>query len=346
VPAEAGLDATAFGAAPIGTGPYHLVEYKQGEKAVFARNDTYWGTAPLNAGAEVRIGLDANTQLQQTIAGQLDLMGDFIPPGAFNATVNDPSLAGRIQRRTDVATFYLSMDTSAPDSPLSNVKVRQAINHAVDKANLVKIQNGRGGPANCILPPAMPGYDASCDPYPYDVEKAKSLMTEAGQAAGFKTKLYTDPSELSKTQAEAVQADLAKIGITVEIVLQEFDVLIGTITVPHQAPLVMIGWFQDFPDPSDFFDPVLSCATAVEGGFNNAWYCNKSIDALSAAALAEQDDTTRLAMYQDIQNKIMADAPWVPTVLSETVEVVSARVSGTYLHPVYPFDLRTIAVKE
>ncbi len=346
IPAEAGLDAVAFGAAPIGTGPYHLVEYKPGEKAVFARNESYWGPAPLNAGAEIRIGLDANTQLQQAITGQLDLMGDFIPPGAFNATVNDPTLKDRIHRRTDVAVFYVSIDTSAPNSPLSDVKVRQAMNHAVDRANLVKVQNGRGGPANCILPPAMPGYDASCDPYPYDVAKATALMAEAGQSAGFSTKLYTDPSELSKTMAEAVQADLAKIGITVEIVLQEFDVLIGTITVPHQAPLVLIGWFQDFPDPSDFFDPILSCATAVEGGFNTAWYCNEAVDALSAAALAEQDDVTRIGLYQDIQDRIMADAPWIPTVLSETVEVVSDRVSGTYLHPVYSFDLRTIAVEE
>jgi ABC-type transport system substrate-binding protein len=343
VPAEAGQDATAFGAAPIGTGPYHLVSYAQGDKAVFARNDSYWGTAPLNAGAEIRVGLDATGELEQVIAGELDLMGDQIPPGTYTATVNDPTLTDRIQRRTDVAVFYLSMDTTAPDSPLSNVKVRQAMNHAVDKANLVKIQNGRGGPAGCIFPPNLPGHDPSCDPYPYDVAKAQALMAEAG-VTGFSTQLYTDPSDLSKAWAESIQADLAKIGITVDIVLQEFDVLLGTIVVPHQAPLVLIGWFQDFPDPSDFVDPILSCKTAVEGGANGAWYCNPEVDALAAQALAEQDDATRLAMYQDIQKRIMADAPWVPTVLSETVEVVSGRVSGSYLHPVYPYDLRTIAV--
>lgn len=346
VPAEAGLDAVAFGAAPVGTGPYHLVEYKPGEKAVFARNASYWGTPPLNAGVEIRVGLDADTQLQQVLANQLDLMGDFLPAGSYTATVEDPALQGRIHRRTDVATFFMSMDTAAPDSPLSNVLVRRAISHAIDKANLVKLQNGRGGPANCILPPAMPGHDPSCNPYPYDVAAAKALMAEAGQSAGFSTKLYTDTSDLSKSQVEAIQTDLAAIGITAEIVLQEFDVLLGTITVPHQAPMVMIGWFQDFPDPSDFFDPILSCATAVEGGFNLAWYCNPEVDALGAAALAEQDDTKRIAMYQDIQNRVMADAPWVPTVLSETVELASERVSGTYLHPVYPFDLRTIAVSE
>ncbi len=346
VPAEAGLDATAFGAAPIGTGPYHLVSYVQGDKAVFARNDSYWGTAPLNDGAEILIGIDAQTQLQRVIAGELDLMGDQIPPGSYTATVDDPTLAEQIHRRTDVAINYVSMDTSAPDSPLSNAKVRQAISHAIDRNNQVRLYNGRGGPASCILPPGMPGHDPACDPYPYDPAKAQTLLAEAGFAGGFSTKLYTYSGELSEAQAEAIQQDLAKVGITVEVVIQEFDVLLGTITVPHQAPMVMIGWFQDFPDPSDFIDPILSCATAVDGGANLSWYCNEEIDAMSAQALAEQDDATRIAMYQDIQRRIMADAPWAPTTWSETVELVSKRVSGTYLHPVWPYDLRTIAVTE
>lgn len=346
VPAEAGLDATAFGAAPIGTGPYHLVSYVQGDKAVFARNEAYWGPAPLNAGAELHLGIDGVTQLQRVIAGELDLMGDQIPPGSYNATINDPNLAEQIHRRTDVAVNYVSLDTSAPDSPLSNVLVRQAINHAIDKDNQVRLNNGRGGPAHCILPPGMPGYDPTCQPYPYDVAKAQALMTQAGHADGFATQLFTYSGEQSEAQAEAIQADLAKINIDVEVVIQEFDVLLGTIAVPHQAPMVLIGWFQDFPDPSDFIDPILSCAAAVEGGANISWYCNEEIDALSAAALAEQDDATRIAMYQDIQKRIMADAPWVPTTLNETVELVAERVSGTYLHPVYPYDLRSIAVGE
>jgi ABC-type transport system substrate-binding protein len=192
----------------------------------------------------------------------------------------------------------------------------------------------------------MPGYDPNCKPYALDIDKAKALMAEAGVTA-FSTKVYTDTTDLSKALAEAIQQDLAKIGITVEIVQQEFSVLLGTISTMHQAPMVLIGWFQDFPDPSDFIDPILSCAASVPGGANAAWYCNESIDTLAAAALAEQDDATRITMYQDIQNKIMADAPWAPTTLSETVIVSSDRIGGgNPLHPVYPYDLRIVTVKE
>jgi ABC-type transport system substrate-binding protein len=346
IPKDSPMDATEFAKNPIGTGPYHLSEYTQGQRASFALNDSYWGDRPMNGGVEMRVNVDDQTQLQQAIAGQLDLMGDPVPPGSFTATVNDPTLEGRIHRRIDVAIFYLAMDTSAPGSPLSEVKVRQAFNHAVDKDNLVRIANGRGGPAHCILPPAMPGHDPACKPYTLDLTKASSLMAEAGQAGGFSTKLYTDTTDLSKAWAESIQADLAKINVQVELVLQDWDVLLGTITTPHEAPMVLIGWFQDFPDPSDFVDPILSCATAVPGGANSSWYCNEEVDALAAAALGEPDDAKRIAMYQDIQNRIMADAPWVPTTFSETVEVVSARVAGTYLHPVYPFDLRPISVGE
>lgn len=347
IPAESGLDATAFGKAPIGTGPYHLASYQQGSLATFTANQDYWGTPAKNGGVEIRIGIDPNTQLQQAQANQLDLMGDQLPAGAFTATVNDPTLKDRILRRTDVALFYVTMDTSGPNKALANVKVRQAINHAIDKENLVKVQNGRGGPINCILPPNMPGFDPTCNPYPYDVEKAKALMTEAGFGDGFKTQIYTDTTDLSKAMVESIQQDLSKLGITAEIVQQEWSVLLGTISTPHEAPMVYVGWFQDFPDPSDFIDPILSCASAVAGGANASWYCNEANDALSAQALSEQDDATRLTMYQDLQKKIMADAPWVPGTLSETVVLSSDRVIGfNPLHPVYPFDLRNVTVTE
>jgi ABC-type transport system substrate-binding protein len=158
--------------------------------------------------------------------------------------------------------------------------------------------------------------------------------------------MYSDTTEISKVSTLAIQQDLAKIGITVKLVPQDFDVLLGTITVPHQAPLVFIGWFQDFPDPSDFFDPTLSCATAVPGSFNTAGYCNKAVDELGAKAIAEQDDTARLAMYGEIQKMVMADAPWAPVFFNESVILTSDRVIGNPLHPTYPNDLPRIDVKE
>jgi peptide/nickel transport system substrate-binding protein len=346
VPKElAGDDTTAFSAAPVGTGPFYLASYKKGEIAVFKKNPFYWQPGvPKVDTAEYRLQVDPNTQLQQVQAGQLDIMGNELPAGAYTATVKDPAYKDQIVRSALVATNYLAIDGSGPNKALADVRVRRAISHAIDKQNQIKVANGRGVEAHCIFPPQMVAFDTACNPYPYDVEKAKALMKEAGYEKGFKTQLFTDTTDLSKAYATAIVQDLGDIGIQAELVPQDFNVLIGTISTPHQAPLVYIGWFQDFPDPSDFIDPILSCATAVKGGSNASWYCNKSVDELAAKARGTSDDATRVSLYREVQQKIMADVPWVPTTHPEYVIVRSKRTSGPILHPAWWYDLTTVAV--
>lgn len=342
----AGQDTDAFAASPVGTGPFFLKSYTKGQVAVFQRNEHYWRDGfPKAETVEVRVVVEANTQLQQVQAGQLDIMGNDIPAGAYEATVNDPALKDQVVRNPLVAVNYLAIDVSGPSKELSDPKVRQAMAHAIDKENILRVANDRGVVANCIFPTQMAVFDPSCNPYPYDVARAKALMAEAG-VTSFSTQLFTDTQELSKSIAESAIQDLAEIGITVELIQQDFDVLLGTITTPHAAPLVYIGWFQDFPDPSDFYDPILSCATAVEGGSNTSWYCNEANDALAAEARREPDEQKRIQMYRQLQAQVMADVPWVPTFFPEFVFLISKRVQGPAFHPVWLTDLPAIAVSE
>jgi peptide/nickel transport system substrate-binding protein/oligopeptide transport system substrate-binding protein len=171
-------------------------------------------------------------------------------------------------------------------------------------------------------------------------------MADAGFASGFETSLYTDSQDISKAIAESLAQDLSEIGIKVEVIQQDFDVLIGTITTPHAAPLVFIGWFQDFPDPSDFYDPIFSCAANVPGGASYGWYCNKDADALAATARANQDSGARDGQYRDLQDMVMADVPSVPLFFPDTVVLVSPRVVGNPFHPAYFIDLAEIDVTE
>jgi peptide/nickel transport system substrate-binding protein/oligopeptide transport system substrate-binding protein len=348
VPAEiAGLDASAFGADPVGTGPYFLESYTPGESAIFQRNPHYWAEGMPKADTiEFRLLLPAETQLLQAMDNQLDIMGDQIPAADWPTVSTDPAVMDRIVASDLVAITYLSMDTSSPDTPLANPLVRQAINHAIDKDNQIRIVNGRATAAFCIFPTGMPGFDETCKPYEYDVDMAKALMEEAA-VSGFSTQLYTDTTEISRLSAEAIVADLAQIGIEVELITQDFDTLLGTIQTPHAAPLVYIGWFQDFPDPSDFIDPILSCASAVEGGANIAWYCNEEIDARAAEARGIASLDEAIPVYQEIQADIMADAPWVPLIFPRWTLVRSERIpSFTALHPVWYWDLAAIPVVE
>lgn len=349
VPVElAGTDTDAFSADPVGTGPFRLAEVKAGESYRFVRNEAYW--APERQLVDeilYRVNVDANTQLQEVQAGTLDIMGNDIPAGSWDAVRNDPRWKDQIAATPLVATNFLWMNTGMTDTPLANVKVRQAISHAIDRANLQKIiGEGRSTAATQIFPPLMPGHDPSFDPYPYDPAKAKTLLAEAGYAEGFSSTIYTDSQDTSKAIVESMQRDLAAIGVAVEIVQQPFDVLLGTISTPRTAPMTYIGWFQDYPDPSDFIDPMFSCATAVEGGANNSFYCNEEVDALAAAANVEPDSAKRLEMYRQVQAAILADAPAAPTDHPTTVPLVAKRVTGFAIHPVWLYALERYGLSE
>lgn len=343
----AGTDTTAFAAAPVGTGAFYLASYTKGEKAVLQRNPQYWraGTPKVDR-FEYRLGVDANTQLQQVQAGQLDIMANDIPAGSFTATMNDPNYKDQVVRDSLVATNFIVIDSSGPSAALANPKVRQAIAHAIDKDNVLLVSNGRGVKAGCILPAQMPAFDPACDPYPYDVATARALMKEAGFEAGFSTQLYTDTQDLSKAVSESMIQDLAAIGITVELIQQDFDVLIGTITTPHTAPLTYIGWYQDFPDPSDFYDPIFSCAANVAGAASFGWYCNEAADALADRARGESDEAARNAMYRQLYEMVMADVPSVPIFNPDAAILVSKRVVGNPFHPAYFIDINEIDVTD
>jgi ABC-type transport system substrate-binding protein len=348
VPKEfAQADTTAFSKAPIGTGPFLLKDYTKGQHATFVRNPHYWQAGqPLVDAIDFRVGVDATSALQQVQAGTLDIMGDNIPSGSYSATINDPNLSPLVHRMTGVNTMFMIVDTSAPGSELSNPKVRQALQYAIDKENVVKVMNGRAKVADCIFPPDLPGFDPNCKPYSYDPAKAKQMLADAGYPNGFKTTLYTDTTDPDPAIAQALQQDLKAVGIEAELITQSFDVLVGTLTTPHAAPLMFLGWFQDYPDPSDFIDPIFSCAVNVPGAASYGWLCDKAIDKLSADAKKLSDRSQYLAAFQEIQRRLMEASPVVPIDHQETVVVVAGRVTNFFLHPVWTFDFASYGLSQ
>jgi len=343
---KAPIDGT-FDTAPIGSGAYYLDSYKPDEKIALKKNAGYWLEGYPKADAiEGRLLVTAENQVQQIESGQLDMTGQVaIPAADYTSLSQDPAYADQIVKTAAVSTQYLSMDTSGPDSPFKDVRVRQAVNHVIDKANILRLANGLGEQVDCIFPPLMPGFDDTCHPYPTDLAAAQKLMADAGMSAGFDTKLYTDTTSISQNQAQSIATDLATINIRAEVVPQDFNVLVGTITTPHAAPMVWVGWFQDYPDPSDFVDPILSCATVVAGAFNNAWFCDPAIDARAAAARKIPTIDAAIPEYQAIQKAIMDEAPWVPVASPLFVGLHSKRVTGfDHFDPVYTFDLASYGV--
>jgi len=342
---EAGEDTVAFSEAPIGTGPYYLASYTSGEAARFVRNPHYWGPMPAVAEVDYQVGVDTVTQTQRAQANELDLMGDSVPTGSLPDVRDNPDYADRLIEEALVAVNYMSINAGIEDPPLSDVRVRQALNHAIDKDNLVQVIGGRGEPAHCVFPPAVEAFDPDCQPYDYDPGRARELLAEAGVADGFSTRYLTDTTDDSVALAQAIQQDLAEVGIEIEIVTQEFDVLLETILQPDGAPLLGIGWFQDYPDPSDFYDPILSCA-ALEGGYNTSWACSEEADSLAADALSMEDTDERNEAYREVQRLVMEEALWVPTYFPSVTHLTSERVDGEYLHPVWFWEIVDYSLTE
>jgi peptide/nickel transport system substrate-binding protein len=345
LPADSPTNAEEVTANPIGTGPFLLESRESGQQLTFITNPHYWNPAgQFVAQIDYRVVVDPTSALQQAQTGDLDIMADNPPAGQISALLADDTLTDRVFRSSLVAVQFMAMDVSG-DTPLNNLLVRQAIASAIDKDNIAAIAH-LGQPAPCILPPPMPGYDPDSDPYPYDPDHARELLAEAGLADGFETTLYTTTNDPDPAVGAAIQQDLAAIGITVAVIPQALDVLLGTIVIPHEAQMVYVGWFQDFPDPADFYDPILSCATNVEGNFNLAWYCSEDVDALAADARSEPDSAARIDMYRQLFNDVMDDAPWVPIIYPEQLTVVSERVTNFHYHPAWIFDFGAYDIEE
>lgn len=341
---EAGEDTAAFSESPIGTGPFYLASYTSGQAARFVRNPHYWGDPPAIAEVDYQVGVDTVTQTQRAQANELDIMGDMVPTGSL-PDVREPAYAERLIEQPIVAVNYVAIDATIEDPPLNDVRVRQALNHAVDKENIVQVLGGRGEVAHCIFPPAIEAFDPECQPYDYDPDRARELLAEAEVPDGFSTTYYTDTTEDSGAIAQAIQQDLAEVGIEIEIVTQEFDVLVETILEPQAVPMLGIGWFQDYPDPSDFYDPILSC-DAIAVGYNNSWSCSEEADRLAAEARSMQDTEARNDAYREVQRLVMEEALWVPLYFNEVTHLTSERLEGEYYHPVWSWNIADYSLSE
>ncbi|RVD16746.1 MAG: ABC transporter substrate-binding protein [Mesorhizobium sp.] len=334
-----------FGKHPVGTGAFKLAEWTLGQRIVFVRNPDYWhkGLPHLDK-ITFEVGQEPIVALLRMQKGEIDLPLDGIPPAKFQEVMADPEQKARVVEGGQLHTGYITMNTTM--APFDNVKVRQAVNMAINKARIVQIINNRAVPANQPLPPSMPGYDKEYKGYPYDVAKAKALLAEAGHPDGFDTQLFAMNTDPNPRIAQAIQQDLAAIGIKASIQALAQANVIAAGGDKAGAPMIWsggMGWIADFPDPSNFYGPILGCAGAVPGGWNWSWYCNKDLDAKAAEADSITDPAKseeRNKMWSSIYDKIMEDAPWAPVFNEQRFSMKSARMGGAdnlYVDPVHVF---------
>ncbi|WP_410813362.1 ABC transporter substrate-binding protein [Micromonospora sp. 067-2] len=325
-------------AKPVGSGPFVLDHFSPGQEIVVNRNPKYWDAPrPYVDKVVEKLGVDPHVQLLQLQKGQIDLMGDPIPAADYLQVSNDASLKAQTKTIVKPSTYYLTMNTKM--KPFDNPKVREAVSYAVDRSFLLKLVAGQGSPANEYLPPGITGYTKDKLVHDQDIAKAKQLLADAGYPNGFHTEMYSWNTSPWTALLPQLQQDLGKIGITVDAKPIQQSAFFDLAATPGKAPMTLTFWVADYPDGSDFYQALLSCAAAVPGGQNYSFYCNSTVDDLVAKALAAKTPGEATATYVEATKAMLADNPVVPLYYGSKTEVFGKTVGGYHSQPIWGWDM-------
>jgi peptide/nickel transport system substrate-binding protein len=292
-----------YSQAPVGNGPYKFKSWDKGNRFVMEWNEDYWGGKPCAKTLTTIVIPDMQALAAAVEAGDID-MTIMVPPTEVPRLAQVPGLVYYKQPAARPEVLWYNLDNPI----LADLKVRQAIAHAIDAAAFTEgVLQGTTDPATGHFAPASWAYDPAVTLPEYNVEKAKALLAEAGYPDGFKIKLATNQGNFFREQfVEFAQAELAKVGIEVEVEKAEW----GTFLANMQSgnfELAFMNEYGGIPDPgaiSDYF---------AQGAPNNyVHYVNPRVDELLTQAKAEPSLEKRKAMYIELNAILNQDLPTLP----------------------------------
>lgn len=313
---------------PVGTGPFKYESHVAEQSIALVRNDAYWGGAPAADGINFITVPEANTRLTMLETGEADIVIDV--PGFEVERIRSMDGLALIER-SNTRLGHMGINVSKP--PFDDVRVRQALNFAVDREAIVAgVLRGVGVPADSIIASTVAGY-APQDEYSYDPEKAKALLAEAGYPEGFSTTLWTPQGRyyMDRETVVAIQAQLKAIGIDAQVEVIDWSTYLTMLREPvdvNKSQLYWLGWETGSADIQIILDTVFDSTRQPPNGWNTMFYANEKVDELRLAIAHEVDNGKRMEMAAEAQSLIMADAPWVPLYSYVQVTAYNTEISG------------------
>jgi len=332
LPAEVYSDpAKAYLDHPVGCGPFRFESKERGISLTLAAFNEHWKGKPGIPGIVIRFLADVGTAFLEFKAGNLDYDNEA-PTGHRDEIL--ATMHESYHKWMRLATSFLAFNLDSGGLK-SNAAVRRAIGFAIDRERITGVlQEGKDVPATRLLPPGLSSAGNEPGPYRYDPARAKSLLAEAGYPEGVglpELTLMTGSNEGIVRYSEAIQADLAAVGIKVKLKAMEFSAyqsaIEGTKDKGMPADLIVQIWFADYLDPDAFFRPLLHTSSFGSGG-NYGRYGSPELDRLLDAGRREIDPGKRRAIYRKVEDMALADAAAIPIYFYFDDALVSSKVRG------------------
>jgi oligopeptide transport system substrate-binding protein len=326
---------------PNGTGPFQLKEWELGQRIVLIPNENFY-LEPKPSVAQVTYVLAGGSALVMYENDEIDLTGVGVNDIERIRDPNDP-LNAEFSENPSLDTYYVGFNTDEP--PFDDPDVRRAFAMATDKKVLAEVVlKDLVIPANGVLPPGMPGFNQDLEGIPFDPEGARDLLDAAG-GPGSLGDIKLLSSGRGASVGPIIEALIAmweeNLGVTVEVDQEEFGLFLRDLDEGN-FQMFDLGWIADYVDPQNFLDIKFHSASAN----NETGYSNDEFDELIEEARTEQDEEARLALYQQAEEILVQDAPWLPLYHGKSNALVKPYVQDYLIAPFVIPNLRYVSLTQ
>ncbi len=323
---------------PIGTGPYKFLEWKLGDRVILERNDNYFLKKSNFKKLIYKNIVEASNRVIGLETKEIDI--------ALSISAVDQEMIkehSELELLTKPSLSYNYIGFNMNKEKFKDIRVRKAINYAIDKQSIVDVVLNKGGKiATSPLAPSIFGFTNKTKAYEFDLKKAKALMKEAGLEKGFTTSIYVVNGEIDKQIAEIVQANLKEIGIELKILVTE-NSSYWDMTAKGNHDMFLGSWGCVTGD-ADYGLYSMYHSTAKGASGNRTFYSNSEVDKMLDQGKIEINKEKRKKLYEKIQLQIVEDAPEIMLFNRELAVGVQKNIKGFEVHPVTLHDFYPVFI--
>jgi peptide/nickel transport system substrate-binding protein len=324
---------------PVGTGPFVFEEWKSGQEISLKKNANYWGKKPNIDRVVFKVVPEDATRLAMIETGEAQI-NDQVPVTEIERIEASKTMG--LYRTEGLAVEFIGFNVKK--KPLDDVRVRKAISHAIEREAIIKgVYNNVGTLANEAMSPKVFGYSDKVKPYDYDLNEAKKLLKEAGYEKGLELTLVTSDRKERINMAEVIQSQLKGIGVKVNIKVMEYGSFIDTIN-KGEHDMDINGWGNATGD-GDYNQYNLFHSSSQGPAGNHFFYGNPEVDKMIEQARKETDEKTRLKLYEDVMQKEIDDAVYVPIRNYEYLAAYNKNISGFWLNAANYAMINDVVIK-